>query len=110
MPDFPGLNTLQSAAPLGAIFDSLSGWTRTLDRTQWVLTVWFPFVLGDHGQPSLWPNSPPLPVPHEADGVCEVSRGETSVSAPSDCGPLCGNKVCNAGENTLNCPGDCRNP
>jgi len=110
VPDFASLGALESAPPLGNVFDGQPGWARTFDRTQWVLTVWFPFVLGDHGQPSLWPNSPPLPEARIDDGVCEVSRGESQASAPADCGPLCGNSVCDAGENTQNCPGDCRLP
>jgi hypothetical protein len=110
VPDFASLGALESAPALGNIFDGQTGWARNFDRTQWVLTVWFPFVLGDHGQPSLWPNSPPLPEARVGDGVCEVSRGEDHVSAPSDCGALCGNGVCDAGEDTMNCPGDCRLP
>ena len=107
---FASLGALQAVTPLGAAFNSQPGWTKTFDRTQLVLTVWFPFELGDHGSPSLWPNSPPLPMPNEADGVCEVSRGENYVTAPNDCGPTCGNKVCDLGENTQTCPGDCRLP
>src|SRR5215207_8832007 len=76
VPDFASLGALESAPPLGNVFDGQPGWAKTFDRTQWVLTVWFPFVLGDHGQPSLWPNSPPLPEAYVGDGVCEVSRGE----------------------------------
>jgi len=110
IPDFASLGALESAPALGAVFAGESDWTRTFDRTQWVLTVWFPFVMGDHGQPSLWPNSPPLPEPFIGDGVCEVSRGESYANAPADCGPKCGNSVCDAGENTQNCPGDCRIP
>ena len=110
VPDFASLGALESAPALGSIFDGQPGWSKTFDRTQWVLTVWFPFVLGDHGQPSLWPNSPPLPEAYVGDGVCEVSRGENHASAPTDCGPLCGNGVCDAGEDTRNCPGDCRIP
>lgn len=110
VPDVEGLSKLASTTPLGAIFDGQSGWTKTFDRTQWVLTVWFPFVLGDHGLPSLWPNSPPLPIAFEGDGVCEVSRGETNANAPTDCGLKCGNGVCNAGEDNKKCPGDCRLP
>jgi hypothetical protein len=37
-----------------------------------------------------------------------VSRGETGVACPADCQPGCGNTICNTGENTQNCPGDCR--
>ncbi|HVQ38583.1 MAG TPA: hypothetical protein VMS31_13690 [Pyrinomonadaceae bacterium] len=110
VPDFVSLGALESAAPLGAIFNNQSGWTKTFDRTQWVLTVWFPFVLGDQGQPSLWPNSPPLPEPYAGDGVCEVSRGENFTNAPSDCAPTSGNGVCDPGENSQNTPGDCRLP
>jgi hypothetical protein len=109
-PDFASLAALEFAAPLGAVFDGQTAWTKSFDRSQWVLTVWFPFTLGDHGQPSLWPNSPPLPEPYPGDGVCEVSRGENHANAPSDCGPLCGNGVCDAGEDTQSCPGDCRLP
>ena len=110
IPDFASLGALESATALGDIFSDQSNWTKSFDRTHWVLTVWFPFVLGDHGQPSLWPNSPPLPEPFSGDGVCEVSRGESFANAPTDCGPTCGNSVCDAGENTQNCPGDCRTP
>jgi hypothetical protein len=110
IPDFASLGALESAPSLGSSLNPPADWTKTFDRTQWVLTVWFPFVLGDHGQPSLWPNSPPLPEATETDGVCEVSRGETSVTAPMDCGPLCGNKVCDLGEDNQKCPGDCRVP
>lgn len=109
-PDFISLAALASAAPLGSIFDAQTEWTKTFDRTQWVLTVWYPFAPGDRGQPSLWPNSPPLPEPYAGDGVCEVSRGEDHATAPADCGPLCGNGVCDLGENTQDCPGDCRLP
>lgn len=107
---FASLGALQAATPLGNIFNDQPGWTKTFDCTQLVLTVWFPFELGDQGLPSLWPNSPPLPMPNESDGVCEVSRGENHVSAPNDCGPTCGNKVCDLGEDTQSCPGDCRLP
>ena len=107
---FASLGALQAATPLGATLNGQQGWTKTFDRTQLVLTVWFPFELGDLGSASLWPNSPPFPMPYIGDGVCEVSRGENYVSAPTDCGPTCGNKVCDAGENTQSCPGDCRLP
>jgi hypothetical protein len=106
-PDFASLFALQGAPPLGEIFDD-QGWTRTFDRTQWVLSIWFPFVLGDRGGPSLWPNSPPFPQPYAGDGVCEVSRGENHVNAPSDCPATCGDGVAQPGETTQNCPGDVR--
>lgn len=108
-PDFASLAALEDATPLGHIFDSY-GWSKTFDRTQWVLTIWFPFVAGDQGAPSLWPHSPPFPQPFIGDGVCEVSRGENNANSPADCGPQCGNGVCDPGENTQNCPGDCRLP
>jgi hypothetical protein len=109
IPDFASLAALESAPPLGQLLD-LYGWSKTFDRTQWVLTIWFPFELGDHGAPSLWPLSPPFPQPFSGDGVCEVSRGEKHSNSPTDCGPKCGNGVCNLGETTQNCPGDCRLP
>jgi hypothetical protein len=106
-PDYPSLSALADAPPLGQIFDD-QGWTRTFDRTQWALTIWFPFALGDRGEPALWPNTPPFPQPYQGDGVCEVSRGESSVTDPDDCPPLCGDGIAQAGENSLNCPGDVR--
>jgi hypothetical protein len=109
VPDFASLAALEFAAPLGHHFDD-QGWDRYFDRTQWVLTIWFPFVLGDQGEPSLWPYSPPLPEPYCGDGVCEVSRGENHAACPGDCLPRCGDGVCQTGEDTKNCPGDCRLP
>jgi hypothetical protein len=107
VPDFASLAALEFAPSLGRHFDQ-RGWVKTFDRTQWVLNIWFPFVSGDRGEPSLWPHSPPLPQPYCGDGVCEVSRGERYASCPGDCPPRCGDAVCQPGENTLNCPGDCR--
>jgi hypothetical protein len=105
--DFVSLAALESSLPLGRVFDDL-GWDRTSDLTQWVLTIWFPFVLGDQGEPSVWPHSPPLPEPFCGDTVCEVSRGENHQNCPTDCQPQCGDGKCQTGENTTNCPGDCR--
>jgi hypothetical protein len=105
-PDFASLAALQFSPALGHHFDD-QGWTKTFDRTQWVLTIWYPFVTGDNGQPSLWPHSPPLPEPYCGDGVCEVSRGESNATCPGDCPPTAGNGVCEQGENSTNCPGDC---
>jgi hypothetical protein len=106
VPDFASLAVLAESQPLGHSFEDL-GWENTFDRTQWVLTIWFPFVRGDQGDPSLWPNSPPFPLPSCGDGVCEVSRGETYASC-LDCPPRCGDGACTPGEDTSNCPADCR--
>lgn len=106
-PDFASLDALAQAAPLGRLLEGLDC-SRTFDRTQWVLTIWFPFQRGDHGAPSLWPNSPPLPAPSCGDGVCEVSRGESAATCTSDCPRACGDGRCQAGEDTVTCPGDCR--
>jgi hypothetical protein len=106
VPDFASLSALENSPALGHHFDS-QGWTKTFDRTQWVLTIWFPFVTGDNGEPSLWPHSPPFPAPSCNDGVCEVSRGESNATCPGDCPPEAGNGICEAGENSQNCPGDC---
>lgn len=105
--DVPSLQALEASTPLGHHLDPY-GWTKTFDRSQFVLTEWHPFEEGDHGEPSLWPNSAPLPAPYCTDGVCEVSRGEDSSTCPADCTPACGNKHCGGSENTMNCPGDCR--
>jgi hypothetical protein len=104
--DFASLEALAEAPPLGEIFDD-QGWTQTFDRTQWTLTIWFPFALGDRGEPALWPNSPPFPQPSLGDGVCEVSRGESYTNSP-ECLPTCGDGIAQTGENSLNCPGDVR--
>jgi hypothetical protein len=106
-PDFASFGALAGAPALG---DSVApaSWSRTFDRTHWVLTVWFPFVAGDQGEPSLWLNSPPFPAPFCGDGVCEPSRGESGASCAADCPAACGDGVCQAGEDTHACPGDCR--
>lgn len=106
-PDFASLAALEKADPLGDVVQA-DGWTRTVDRTSWVFTIWFPFVRGDRGEPALWPYSPPFPMPYAGDGVCEVSRGENSTNAPSDCLPTCGNGVQDPGETSKDCPGDVR--
>jgi hypothetical protein len=104
-PDFATLSALSRATSLGAAFAD-QPWFKIFDRTHWVLSTWFPFVSGDHGEPSLWPNSPPFPQPHADDGVCEVSRGENWLNAPADCLATCGDGIVQAGEDTFNCPGD----
>jgi len=105
-PDFASLAALEFSPALGHHFDD-QAWAKTFDRTQWVLTIWFPFVTGDNGEPSRWPFSPPFPEPYCGDGVCEVSRGETNATCPGDCPPTAGNGKCEPGENSTNCPGDC---
>jgi hypothetical protein len=106
-PDFASLGTLADAPPLGAVFDD-QGWRRIFDRTQWALTIWFPFAVGDRGEPALWPNTPPFVLPLQGDGVCEVSRGESAANAPEDCPPQCGDGIAQTGESSMNCPGDVR--
>ncbi len=106
-PDFASLFALASMPTLGAAFDA-SGWTRVLDRTHFVFSIWFPFELGDQGEPSVWPNSPPLPAPFCGDGVCSASRGEANDTCAADCTPTCGDAECDPDENTSACPGDCR--
>jgi hypothetical protein len=107
-PDFASLEYLTQAPALGHFLESL-GWARTFDQTQWILTIWHPFVFGDHGEPSDWPYSPPFGAPSCGDGVCEVSRGERSATCSTDCPAQCGNAICqpSQGENDHNCPGDC---
>ena len=107
--DLFSLLALQSLPTLGLPLIE-DGCRKNFDRTQFVLTIWFPFVLGDQGEPAPFPNSPPLPAPLCLDGVCSVSRGENGTTCPLDCPPHCGDGVCQAHENetTGNCPGDCR--
>ncbi len=107
--DVPSFFALQSSPTLGVFFDHL-GFERDLTRTSFILSIWFPFVAGDQGEPSLWPNSPPLPEPFCGDGVCQPSRGEDGASCESDCPINCGDATCQPGEGegTDNCPGDCR--
>ncbi|HEU0157534.1 MAG TPA: hypothetical protein VFQ82_15795 [Stellaceae bacterium] len=106
-PDLASLDALAAAPPLGDIFAD-QGWKRTFDRTQWALAIWFPFALGDRGEPALWPNTPPFFLPSESDGVCEVGRGESAANAPLDCPPQCGDGTAQTGESSMNCPGDVR--
>ena len=106
MPDMASLDALGNAPRLGEIFDD-QNWKQTFDRTQWVLTIWFPFALGDRGEPALWPNTPPFYQPYQNDGVCEVSRGESAADSP-ECMPQCGDGIAQSGETSMNCPGDVR--
>jgi hypothetical protein len=106
MPDVAALGALQSSLPLGDLLNDLP-YDKVLDRTQFSWTIWFPFLSGDRGEPSLWPHSPPLPEPFSGDGVCQVSRGETYQNSPGDCGPTCGDGICQLGEDIHACPGDC---
>jgi hypothetical protein len=112
-PDTASLDALAAAPPLGDIFAD-QGWKRIFDRTQWALTIWFPFALGDRGEPALWPNTPPFFRPSQGDGVCEVSRGESAADTdippgiPNDCMPQCGDGIAQTGETSMNCPGDVR--
>jgi hypothetical protein len=108
-PDGAAFGALQSAPPLGDLLNDFP-YTKVLDRTQFSWTIWFPFLLGDRGEPSLWPHSPPLPEPFSGDGVCAVSRGENHGNSPSDCGPTCGDGICQLDEGTGSCPGDCGLP
>jgi hypothetical protein len=105
-PDGAALGALQAAPPLGDLLNDLP-YDKVLDRTQFSWTIWFPFLSGDRGEPSLWPHSPPLPEPFSGDGVCEVSRGETHANSPTDCAATCGDSLCQLGEGTQSCPGDC---
>jgi len=107
--DVPSFLALQSSPTLGQLFDDI-GFERDLSRTHFILSIWFPFILGDQGEPSIWPNSPPLPEPFCGDGVCQPSRGEDGAGCVPDCPINCGDAVCQPaqGEGTDNCPGDCR--
>jgi hypothetical protein len=105
--DVASFFALQGSPTLGEAFDD-KGWPKVLDRTHFVLTIWFPFILGDQGEPSIWPNSPPLPALFCGDGLCVPSQGEDSDSCAADCPLDCGDGECQAGEDTHNCPGDCR--
>jgi hypothetical protein len=60
--DVESLGALAAEDSLGEPFDD-AGWGKVFDRTQFVLTIWFPFKRGDTGTPSVWPNSPPFPAP-----------------------------------------------
>jgi len=107
-PDFASLAALGTGPGVGQQVFGDQGWPMGMDRTQWVLTIWLPFILGDQGLPSVWPNSPVFPQPYAGDGVCEVSRGENSQNSSGDCLPTCWNGVADPGETTANCPGDVR--
>jgi hypothetical protein len=108
-PDFASLGALASTPALGDVFAG-QGWTQDLDETQWVFTIWQPYVPGDQGAPSIHPYSPPFPGLSCGDGLCVPSRGESYATCPADCAPQCGNDVCDAGETVDSCPSDCRVP
>lgn len=95
------------ASVLAGLTPAISFGTPEYDRTLSVLTIWRPFVPGDQGEPSAWPNSPPLPEPACGDGVCEPSRGEDGVSCAVECAPGCGDGICDADESNTSCPSDC---
>ena len=104
------LLALEAAPSLGGVVAD-QGWTRRTDRTHWVLTTWLPYGTGpngepDRGEPSLWPNSPLLPEPHDRDGVCVPSRGENHGTAPDDCTVNCGDGQWDDGEDNRRCPSD----
>lgn len=103
----PGLALLEAAQTLAPAFDD-AGWAKTLDRTHWTLTIWFPYEFADSGEASLWPSSPPLPQPGPTDGVCEPSRGEDHATAPDDCTARCGDGIADPEETTRKCPSDVR--
>lgn len=48
------------------------------------------------------------------NGQCQPDQGESCASCPSDCtencDPVCGNGICELGENEQNCPEDCIEP
>ncbi len=106
-PDFKSLSALESAPSLGAEL-ARPGWGKTQDMTQFVWGLWFRFVPGDRGQPTLWPNAPALPTPFSGDGLCLVSAGENHDNSPTDCPATCGNAIAEPGETSVNCPGDVR--
>lgn len=106
-PDVESLMALGSVTTLGDRVSAL-GWSKVFDRTSFVLSIWHPFEPGDAGEPSIWPNSPPLPEPYCSDGVCEPSRGEDAMSCASDCTAQCGDAVCDVAEDEFSCPSDCR--
>ncbi|HZI12627.1 MAG TPA: hypothetical protein VE153_19750 [Myxococcus sp.] len=105
VPDLASLGALAQKPRQGRLFELL-GWPNVFDRTQFTFTIWFPYEKGDQGRPSVWPNSPALPEPYAGDSVCQPSRGETYLTAPTDCSAQCGNGELDAGENNQSCPSD----
>lgn len=106
-PDGAAFGILLSQEPLGADLVAL-GLDRVVDQTQFVLTIWLPFEEGDLGEASLWPNSPPLPMPFCGDGVCVPSHGEDGSSCAVDCPENCGDGICQEPDEAKeNCPVDC---
>lgn len=41
------------------------------------------------------------------NGTCDTGAGESSWNCPQDCGPPCGDGICNGYENSSSCPQDC---
>lgn len=107
VPDFGTFSALESAPSLGARL-ARPGWVKTQDVTHFVWGLWFRFVPGDQGLPTVWPNASSLPAPFAGDGLCLVSAGENHLNSPSDCPATCGNAIAEPGETSVNCPGDVR--
>lgn len=62
-PDFSSIEALESAPSQGIRWEKPGRARKTFDRTHWIFSIWFPRVDGKDLEPSLWPNSPPLPAP-----------------------------------------------
>jgi hypothetical protein len=65
-PDTATLRTLERAPSLADAWVRDGQAHRLFDRTSWVFTIRFPYRKGNRNEPSLWPNSPPLPGPEAA--------------------------------------------
>jgi hypothetical protein len=61
-PDDASLRSFETSPSLGTMFEEPQ-WVKEFDRTNWVLTIWFPVLEGKPDVPALWPNSPPMPAP-----------------------------------------------
>ncbi len=109
-PDGAALQRIASDIPLGEKLPAAMKLTRVFDRSSFVFNVWLPYQAGDQGEESLWPNSPPFPAGACGDNVCIPSQGEHALSCPLDCSELCGNAICEVGEDLNRCPSDCDIP
>lgn len=60
-PDFKGIDRLSAVTSPGEAVSRLPDLSKSLDRTSWIFSIWFPYRDWRTSKKLLWPNSPPFP-------------------------------------------------